>query len=585
LHFSCSVRQVNYNNLITYLPSRLISGKNHFKHQYNLIGIQNPQDHDSKRIRPIFNLNTNSKVSGGFSGSQEPDHRKKSPGKSPNTTNLSPVESCAPSAQQSTTSDLHLHSDHYRRVSTIISMEVEDDKEDILHFDIRNIKSDISTTCVIVDEVSNQPGPSRRNDTVLDPSKLFFPKVPDRFTLEPTSSLSSTEEMYVKPGICFIKKFQKGVSDVKNSHMFNWIKKSKKSECQEPADPKVKRDDIVSSSPTILPDMSKSCVSVGEPESANSNSVQFFDQQGEKEFITIQIEDEEGQTDESGNKIGKWAINSNVENEIDYGRQGPSRFNKKRKTGTVQEQELPVSIEEKNENVHESDESLKSARNGGFGKVKKNPVLSWIKRYKLSNSPTETDTCYHTDDDDPRNESNGDFLGGPSKESGVVNSQHAPLDISTLSSVQRLVRRLKRKRKFEIEQVTTHPQPNDNTPDHVGGPSPFALNKEDNNTQGPSELCNASGPVTCQPGEQVDVIIEIDSDEENEDNCCMQNLHRCACGAKEKACVMCSFMKRQKKKWDEWNPDLNNPFFMCLAESKLAGLKEAVKPNRGICFR
>jgi len=88
----------------------------------------------------------------------------------------------------------------------------------------------------------------------------------------------------------------------------------------------------------------------------------------------------------------------------------------------VQEQELPVSIEEKNENVHESDESLKSGRNGGFEKVKKNPVLSWIKRYKFSKSQTKTDTSYLTNDDDPRNESNGDFLGGPSKESGVVNS-------------------------------------------------------------------------------------------------------------------------------------------------------------------
>jgi len=112
-------------------------------------------------------------------------------------------------------------------------MEIEDDEGDSLHFDILNTKYDISTTCVIVDEVSNQPGPSRRSETVLDPSLLLFPKVPERFTLEPTSSLSSTEEMYVKPGIRFFKKFQKGVSDVKNSHIFNWIKKSKKSECQE----------------------------------------------------------------------------------------------------------------------------------------------------------------------------------------------------------------------------------------------------------------------------------------------------------------------------------------------------------------
>jgi len=78
--------------------------------------------------------------------------------------------------------------------------------------------------------------------------------------------------------------------------------------------------------------------------------------------------------------------------------------------------------------------------------------------------------------------------------------------------------------------------------------------------------------MTGQPTDQSDMIIDMDSDEENESNCCMQNLHRCVCGAKEKACVMCSFMERQKRKWDDWNPDLNNPFFMCLAESKLAGL-------------
>jgi len=368
------------------------------------------------------------------------------------------------------------------------------------------------------------------------------------------------------------------VSDVKNSFTFSWIKKSKKSERQEPLDQKEKSNEDFSSSPTSVPNVVKSCVSGDEPESADSNCVQFVNEQAKNEFIAIQMEDDdESETDESGdqNQNTKWALNLKSENEVDYNtRPGPSLINKTHNSDIVQQPELKLTNEEKADDVDESDDSLKSARNGRFERLKKNPVLNWIKRYKVSKSRTRNDTPNQSNG--LVNERSGDFSECPSKESGVANAQHAAvLNISTSSRIHRLVRRLKRKSKVDSQHDTAHAQPHDITPEHTV-PSPCDAN-EDNN--------NAPGPATSQPADQTDVIIQIDSDEESDDNCCMQSCHRCVCGAKEKACVMCSFMERQKRKWDEWNPDLNNPFFMCLAESKLAGLKEAVKPNRGICFR
>jgi hypothetical protein len=43
--------------------------------------------------------------------------------------------------------------------------------------------------------------------------------------------------------------------------------------------------------------------------------------------------------------------------------------------------------------------------------------------------------------------------------------------------------------------------------------------------------------------------------------------------------------KQKKDEWDRWNPDKNHPIVHCIDESKLAGLKETVKPNRGILYR
>jgi len=531
-----------------------------------------------KRIHPIFNLSKKSQVSESPSGgSQEPDHRKKTSGK------LSPLDSSSyvPSNKESTPTDIHLLPDDSKRLSRKIPVEIEEDEEDILHFDISNTKSDIPTDCVSLplDEVNNQPGPSTRSNTVPDPIKLSFPNRPERFILEQTSSLSSDEELYVKPGVRFIKKFQKGVSDVKNSFSFNWIKKSKKSERQEPLDPKEKSKEDFSSSPTSVSNVVKSYVSAGdEPESADSNCVQFVNEQAKNEFIAIQMEDDdESETDESGDQNTKWALNLKLENEVDYNtRPGPSRLNKRQKPDTVQQPELKVTNEEKADDADESDGSLKRARNGRFERLKNNPVLNWIKRSKVSKSRTRSDTLSNQSNG-LVNERSDDFSECPSKESGVANAQHAAvLSISTSIRIHRLVRRLKRKRKIETEQDMAHPQPHDITPEHTV-PSLCDANEDDTTPQ----------LTTSQPTDHRDVIIDIDmdSDEDNEDNCCMQGLQRCACGAKEKACVMCSFMERQKRKWDDWNPDLNNPFFMCLAESKLAGLKEAVKPNRGICFR
>jgi len=532
-----------------------------------------------KRVHPIFNLTKKPQNSESPSGSQEPDHRKKNSGKYPSDLSyLSPSgssPSCVPPVKELSPGDGHPISDHSRRLNTIVPMETEDDEEDTFHFDTLNARSDIPTTCVLVDEINNQPGSSRRRCTIPDPSKLTFPKLPERFTLEQTSSISSNEELYVNPGTRFIKKFQKGVSEVKNSHIFNWIKKSKKPDWQEPSDSKEKKSkEDYSRSPSAVSDAVNCCVSAGEFESEDANSVQFFHQQAKNEFIAIQMEEDESKTDESGKKNRKWAVNSNLGNEVDYDSPGPSRVNKRRKSNGEQ-QEIPVD-DGKKEDCN-SDDSSETFENGSFEKVKKNPLLNWIKRHKIAKSSAKSNTFNQSNGSLNLNEASEDFSNCPAKESGIANSQHSVLSISSSSKIHCLVRRLKRKRKIEIEHDTTHPQPNDVTPLTPEHPVPSQYDANEDN--------NAPGPANHQPTDQTEVTIEIDSDDDNDESCCMQGLQRCVCGAKEKACVMCSFMERQKRKWDEWNPDLNNPFFMCLAESKLAGLKEAVKPNRGIYFR
>jgi hypothetical protein len=41
----------------------------------------------------------------------------------------------------------------------------------------------------------------------------------------------------------------------------------------------------------------------------------------------------------------------------------------------------------------------------------------------------------------------------------------------------------------------------------------------------------------------------------------------------------------KKREWDEWDPNKDHPVARCIDESKLAGLKETIKPSRGILYR
>jgi hypothetical protein len=41
----------------------------------------------------------------------------------------------------------------------------------------------------------------------------------------------------------------------------------------------------------------------------------------------------------------------------------------------------------------------------------------------------------------------------------------------------------------------------------------------------------------------------------------------------------------KKRKWDRWNPSKEHPVAKFIDETKLAGLKETIKPNRGILYR
>jgi len=44
-------------------------------------------------------------------------------------------------------------------------------------------------------------------------------------------------------------------------------------------------------------------------------------------------------------------------------------------------------------------------------------------------------------------------------------------------------------------------------------------------------------------------------------------------------------VKNKKKELDDWNPNMNHPLVKCIHESKMAGLKETIKPNKGIIWR
>jgi len=42
----------------------------------------------------------------------------------------------------------------------------------------------------------------------------------------------------------------------------------------------------------------------------------------------------------------------------------------------------------------------------------------------------------------------------------------------------------------------------------------------------------------------------------------------------------CKAIKDKKEELDKWNPDMNHPLVKCIQESKMAGLKETIKPNK-----
>jgi hypothetical protein len=59
----------------------------------------------------------------------------------------------------------------------------------------------------------------------------------------------------------------------------------------------------------------------------------------------------------------------------------------------------------------------------------------------------------------------------------------------------------------------------------------------------------------------------------------------CCNNTKEKLRKLYADFIKKKKKWDRWNPSKDHPLVTCIDESKLAGLKETIKPNRGIIYR
>jgi hypothetical protein len=59
----------------------------------------------------------------------------------------------------------------------------------------------------------------------------------------------------------------------------------------------------------------------------------------------------------------------------------------------------------------------------------------------------------------------------------------------------------------------------------------------------------------------------------------------CAKEVKAKACNWFRKVLDKKREWDLWNPNKDHPVVRCIDETKLAGLKETIKPNRGILYR
>jgi hypothetical protein len=56
-------------------------------------------------------------------------------------------------------------------------------------------------------------------------------------------------------------------------------------------------------------------------------------------------------------------------------------------------------------------------------------------------------------------------------------------------------------------------------------------------------------------------------------------------GCWKKASVWWAWLMRKKEELDRWNPDPDHPLVKCIAESKIAGLKETVKKDRPILNR
>jgi hypothetical protein len=56
-------------------------------------------------------------------------------------------------------------------------------------------------------------------------------------------------------------------------------------------------------------------------------------------------------------------------------------------------------------------------------------------------------------------------------------------------------------------------------------------------------------------------------------------------GCWKKGSVWWGWLMRKKEELDRWNPDPDHPLVKCIAESKIAGLKETVKKDRPILNR
>jgi len=101
----------------------------------------------------------------------------------------------------------------------------------------------------------------------------------------------------------------------------------------------------------------------------------------------------------------------------------------------------------------------------------------------------------------------------------------------------------------------------------------------------PTRLKRQAGPmpVVLSPKRQ------RQEESESGSGCCGWNRRICRRpgfgGTKRKLSNAWNVIMRKKRDCDLWNPNKANLCIACIDESKLPGLKEAIKPNRGIFYR